>query len=202
VSRAAALVLAAGASRRMGEPKALLRRHGRSLLEQAVATAGASRCEGVFVVVRPGPDPVARAARELPCRVVPCPAAASGMGHSIACGARAVADDAAGYDALVVLLVDQPLVEAGHLDALLGALDADHPRAGSTREDVVGPPAAFARSELEALAALAGDRGARARLAAADTARVRCPAAALDVDTPEDWRRLQASDQAARSSSR
>lgn len=192
--RAAALVLAAGASRRLGRSKALLRLDGRSLLARAVDAAQASRCQAVYVVTRPDDPELERAVSALPCTNVPCPEAERGMGHSIAAGVRAIAADRPAFDALVLLLVDQPRIEARHLDALLDALDERRSRAASAYQDTLGAPAAFDRSCFPALAQLVGDQGAKALLLDGATARLPCPQAALDIDTPADLQRAGGSD--------
>ena len=70
VTRVAAVVLAAGGSRRMGSPKQLLRIDGITLVRRAAETALASRCEGVYVVVGAAAEAVRREVSELRLQVV------------------------------------------------------------------------------------------------------------------------------------
>jgi molybdenum cofactor cytidylyltransferase len=195
----AALVLAAGASRRWdGGPKALFPWEGRSLVDHACATAQAAGCAPVYRVL--GAHRAAIEAEPAPAGVVTVfnPAWADGLGSSIACGIRELEQDpaAAGCAGVALLLCDQPLVTPALLRALWaeyarddrgGIILADH--GDGTR----GPPAFFARAFWSELATLAGDEGAR-RLARAHpdaVATVPATEARWDLDTPADYEALR-----------
>ncbi|WP_221469601.1 nucleotidyltransferase family protein [Cohnella nanjingensis] len=181
----------------MGRPKLSLelapgRRLGgvalRSLLDSRVARP-------VIAVVRPD-DPLDwldGASGEV--RAVPCPEAERGMSHSIRRGLREAMD--ADADAILVALADQPFVHAACLRGLAATAAAD-PALDFVACRYAGydaPPALFRRSMFPALAALEGDKGARALLTD-EAFRGRCVAVteaerALDVDTPEGWVRAR-----------
>jgi molybdenum cofactor cytidylyltransferase len=190
--RVAALVLAAGAARRMrGRDKLLEEVGGRPVLRAVAEAARASRADEVVVVLPPGAEARAAAIAGLDVRSVVAPDWAEGMAASLRAG---LAEVAARADAVVVLLADMPEVGAGEIDRLIAAYD---PEAGREIARAVsdggtpGHPVLFGRRFFEALAGLQGDQGAREvlREAAEFVALVPTPgrAALVDLDTPEDW---------------
>ena len=193
----AGLVLAAGSSRRMGRPKQLLPVEGRPLLEGVVAAANASSLDEVVVVlgesaleIREGVD-LGRA------RVVYNPEHLEGLGSSIRAGLASLDQ---GVDRVMVILGDQPAVDAELFDSLL-RLQADSglPSAAVLFGDLLHPPVVLDRSLFSDLALLQGDVGCRAlirgrpELVAALPARIsrKHP---IDIDTAEDYERLVARD--------
>lgn len=185
-----AVVLAAGAGSRFGGRKLLAPWRGRALVAHAVERA-ASVC-GARTVLVVGSDwqEVGAACAPLPGFFLRNEGWSEGMGGSIALGVGAVRHAA---DAVLLTLADQPLVTAGHLEALAargrsatGAIVATGYAGGA------GPPVIFPAACFDELAALRGDRGARSLLAKA-SARVHvvpCEAAAVDIDHPDDLARL------------
>lgn len=110
----AGLILAAGESRRMGYPKALLRFRRETFLDRLVGLL-AARCSPVIVVLGACAEEIrARAAR--PASFVVNSAYASGMTSSLQCGLRAVPPEANG---VLFTLVDHPAVSAATIDALM-----------------------------------------------------------------------------------
>lgn len=195
-------VLAAGASRRLGRPKQLARWRGRPLVLHAVDIALdlAARREQVMAPVRvitgAHGDAVAMALADRAAMAVANAAWASGMASSL----RSAVDEAVAAQAraLLVLLVDQPLITPADLERLHDAFQtrprqpaaAVHDSAGST----LGAPTLFPAETFTALASMRGDHGAR-RLLREEArrnriTRVPMPSAAFDVDTPQDLRRL------------
>ncbi|WP_431910142.1 nucleotidyltransferase family protein [Micromonospora carbonacea] len=106
----AGLVLAAGAGRRYGRPKALVRHRGSLLVERAVRTLVEAGCGPALVVLGAAADRVRADADLSAARVVGNPRWATGMGSSLRVGLRALAGTEA--VAVVVLLVDMPGVSA------------------------------------------------------------------------------------------
>jgi molybdenum cofactor cytidylyltransferase len=191
-NRIAAIILAAGGSRRLGTPKQLLCIDGESLVRRAARVALASRCRAVFVVLGAHAAAVGAELDGLPLGRVTNRAWREGMGSSIRAGIASVARDRS-FDAALLLLADQPGVTAALIDRLANELDAgDADLVACTYAGTVGAPALFARRYFPALQALRGDRGAKSVLLAHADAVVQVPfpAAALDVDTHADSRRL------------
>ena len=118
----AGLVLAAGEGRRFGGPKQLADLGGRPLVEHALAVMREA-CDRVVVVLGARAEEV-RAGAELGESVV-CPDWEQGIYASLQCGLGALGG---GYDAVVVVLGDQPSVSRERIDAVL-AFDAPIARA-------------------------------------------------------------------------
>jgi len=191
-ARVAGLLLAAGGSERMGSPKQLLQFGGASLVQRAAAALHACRCDACFVVVGAHRHEVVAELGDLLLETIPNPGWEEGIGSSIRCGVQTIS--ARGdFDAILLSLADQPLVSREQLDRLLASFrtgDADI--VASRYAGTVGVPAVFGRAHFAALAALRGNRGAKALLEAAgpDLASVAFEPAATDIDTPQDFERL------------
>jgi molybdenum cofactor cytidylyltransferase len=187
----AAIILAAGLSRRMGRQKLLLELQGTAVVRWAV--------EGVLPHVD---DPIVVTGREdvavrvalagLAVRFVVNPEPEAGQGTSIATGAAALAP---GTAAALVVLGDQPRLPPEVIPTLL----RERERSGKAIVAPVyrgtqGTPVLFAAEVFVELVRLGGDAGARAVVAARPerVARVSIETPMpLDVDTPDDYERLR-----------
>jgi molybdenum cofactor cytidylyltransferase len=184
VSSVAAVVLAAGASSRLGRPKQSVLLGAETLLERAVRVALEAGFRPVFVVVRAESE-VSAPLHEPGCEILVNAQAAEGMASSIRCGVEAARR--LGVRGLVVMACDQVGVRAEHLRALV----AEPERVtGSRYAGKVGVPAYFPASCFGALMELRGDVGARSMLRGAEA--VEDEMLALDVDTEEDVERARA----------
>jgi molybdenum cofactor cytidylyltransferase len=189
----AGVVLAAGASRRMGTPKQLLPLQGRPLLEVVVAAAGASRLDDVVVVLGANAEAIRDAVDWGRARVVVNPEHEQGMSTSIRAGVGAL-DNAVGR--AVVILGDQPDLTAALVDELLDAQRRSGlPAAALSFDGLLHPPVVLHRELWPELLALQGDVGLRHLIRARPELVAAVPATAprhhpVDVDTPEDFARL------------
>ena len=183
--RLAALVLAAGASTRLGQPKQLLEYQGELLVERAVRVAREAGAHAVFVVLGAHYQPIFRVLSNIdpPVRVLLNQGWQQGMGNSIALGAAAADRD--GVDDLLVLTCDQIHVTAEHLRLLVRASRRDHVVA-SVYAEHRGVPALFPEFSFHALQELRGDTGARDLLQKEDVLSVPFPLGDIDIDTPKD----------------
>lgn len=188
-----ALVLAAGGSTRLGQPKQLLTRDGEPLVHRAVRLAidtGASR---TVVVVGAHADAIAAVLAGTPCTLLANPQWQAGLASSLRCAAPHVA--AAGAPVLI-LGCDQPALEAAHLADLVRHACAAASRCAATDYGAgAGLPAVVPAAWFDAMAGVAGDRGFRARLHALGDALARVPAPqglALDIDDAADLARARA----------
>lgn len=185
----AAVLLAAGASTRMGEPKQLIELAGRSLVLRASQVALQSQCSTLFVVVGAQRDAIRSELADLPAVVLVAEDWRQGLSRSIRCGVDAVSRSAdPAFDATLLLLADQPEVTSAHLDALIDVYPTNEAAMVGTRyAGTLGVPAVFGRRHFTALLALDGDRGAKTLLLANPaTGRVPFAQAAFDIDTPGD----------------
>ena len=191
------ILIAAGASERMGEPKQLLRYDGETLLCRAARAALDSRCRPVVVVL--GAHAGALRGEVSGAQVVVNQEWAEGMSSSIRCGLRALEAVTAGSAAAAVLMLcDQPFVTSGVINRLLETYETKRPllvaseyEAGGERTS--GVPALFSRSLFSELMELRGAQGAKRVIQrhAPEALTVAAPEAAFDVDTPEDYRILK-----------
>lgn len=194
------LVLAAGASRRLGRPKQFVRIAGTALITRAIATALALRPGWLGVVTGAQASRIAAQLKGLPVHLVRARDWRAGMGASLRAGVRRVPRQAS---RILVMTVDQWAIGPRDLARLLRT-PARH-AAGAGYRDIIGVPAVFPAGLRPLLLRLGGDAGARALLAAPGVTRVPMPDAALDLDRPGDrprslraarpeapWRRLTA----------
>jgi CTP:molybdopterin cytidylyltransferase MocA len=185
----AGLVLAAGAGRRFGGPKALAEFDGRSLLDRAVATLHAGGCRQVLAVLGAGAEQALAAATEAFTPVMNR-RWGQGLSTSLKAGLAAVPQR---YDGVVVTLVDQPRIVPEAVRRVIGAAEEGAAIAVAVYAGRLGHPMYFAREHLDAIAAGAvGDRGARDFLAANPhlVREVACPGDPLDIDTQADLEAL------------
>ncbi len=191
------ILLAAGASTRLGQPKQLLQLTafgGETLLDHAVAVARASGAAPIFVVLGAHAEKIILECELLDCILVRNEEWAEGMASSLRAGIAAVLENAPAASGAMVLVCDQPGLSVEHLGNLLDAHQADTDRIAASRyAGRTGVPVIFPRRLFPALLALQGDHGARALLQQAGTTvhAIDFPGGELDLDSPEDLQRLQ-----------
>ena len=184
-----AIVLAAGASTRMGRQKLLLpMADGRPLVRVAVEQVLAASIDDTVVVLGREAEAVARTLVGLPVRTVVNPRYAEGQSTSVRAGIDALP---AGTEAAVIALGDQPLPDPGVIRRLVAAFRTTRqPIVVPVYRDGRGNPVLFAATLFAELRAVTGDRGGR-EVIAQDPGRVAEVAldAAMpaDIDTPEDY---------------
>lgn len=185
------VVLAAGASRRLGQAKQDLRIDGASLLRRVVASGLASAPSEAVVVLGAAAELAAPHLVGLPLRQLSCADWSRGMGASLRCGLQALSSDCAGA---LVLLCDQPALAADHLRALVAAWRPRPERAVASRyAGVLGVPALLPRAAFAEIDARI-DRGARDWLRRPDreVLAIDAPELARDLDHPADLTQLSA----------
>ena len=190
-SSCALILLAAGASTRMGRPKQLLLINGKPLLRHVVDAALAEPMSPIIVVLGANAAEIAPCLGGLPVHIIVNEDWAEGMSSSIRRGLEALAQSAPSADRVIFALADQPDLPRGHLAQLIETQRSTGKSIiASECAGVRGPPVLFTASYFPALLALHGDAGARALLQshAADVAPVPL-ASARDLDTPSDYRR-------------
>lgn len=186
--RAAGLVLAAGAGRRFGRPKATaVGRDGTSWLRRAVTSLAG--CDPVVVVLGAGAEEAAGLLEGLAgVEHVVAPGWAEGMGASLHAGLDAVADQVgADVEVLAITLVDLPDVGAAVTARLLGTDGVGMDTLlRATYDGRPGHPVLVGRNHWRSLAtSVSGDRGGAAYLEEQQALAVECGdlASGVDVDT-------------------
>lgn len=191
-ARVSGVVLAAGASRRLGRPKQLLELDGEPLLRHTVRNALGSSLDEVILVLAGQADEIAAAVGAFGQRSVVNARFAEGQSTSLIAGLADVSPEA---DAALVLLGDQPLVSPSAIDRLIDAFRTERSAVvQATYGGDPGNPVLFDRSLFGELAAVTGDEGARSvvrrhrdevvLVEVGDIADV------IDVDTEADYARL------------
>lgn len=188
----AAVILAAGGSSRLGQPKQLLRYRGRPLIVRAVRLAGRVAGAGVIVVLGDQRQRLRSLLRRRDrvrdhetLSIVDNPRWADGLASSLRAGIGATPTSA---KAALILVVDQARLDAADLNRLAGRWRRRPSRPAAAHYlDRAGVPAVIPRRWFRDLAALSGDVGARELLRRLDdVSLVPMPNAAFDVDTPAD----------------
>lgn len=183
------VILAAGGSRRLGLPKALLTCGGTSLMRRAAMLALATAPARCVVVLGEQAPWLRVELQGLRVDTVDCLDWDAGLSASLRTGFEALGDSA---PRVLVLGVDQPALDQAHLAALLAAAPEDE-AATSRYGGVLGMPVVVPATWRDDVLALRGDTGLRAVLSARAGAvvAVDAPALARDLDTPGDlafWR--------------
>lgn len=191
--RCAAVVLAAGASRRLGRPKQLLRIDGESLLHRTARLAIEAGCSPVYVVLGFEAAQMRAELVDLPVETVFNPAWQQGMGSSLQAGMLTLQKSDPTPQAVLLLVCDQPRVTAEHLRMLLerhisAMANGKIAITASCYAQRNGVPAVFSGSVFSELSAASGDRGARDLIRAhrAEVEGIPWPGGELDLDRPED----------------
>ena len=185
----AALIPAAGKSRRMGFAKLLLEVRGKSMLANAVEVA-ASTSELVLVVVGAYADAYAPVAEAAGAEVILNPEWKEGMASSLRAGIVALPVE---VEAALIVLPDQLFVDAAHLATLAQVFrEQESPLALSRYSGILGAPAVVGRELFPQLLELTGESGAKALLGRVSSVAEVALKKPFDVDTVEQAQRLLA----------
>ncbi len=186
----AGILLAAGAAKRMGQPKLLLPWHGEPLVRLVARRALLAGLNPVVVVTGAYPEAIETALAGLPVRFCHNSAWESGQSSSVRAGLDCLSEETGGA---LFLLGDQPFISTALIDALLSAHALSRteilaPYVGKRRAN----PVLFDRCVFTDLRQLHGDTGGRSLFARYPPAVLPWPdeKILLDVDTPQDYQNL------------
>ena len=189
------VILAAGASTRMGTPKQLLSYGGRSFLHHTVEVAIASGCQPIVVVLGAYAEQIKPEISQLIVQVVETQEWVEGMSASIRTGIKALNVTKPDLDAVVILLCDQPFISSHMHNQLVTAYySTGKPIIASEYAGTLGVPALFGKSFFSELTTLKGGEGAKQVIKkhVHQVFGIPFPAGAIDIDTPKDYHFLQA----------
>ncbi|HTU60468.1 MAG TPA: nucleotidyltransferase family protein [Polyangiales bacterium] len=182
-------ILAAGASRRLGQPKQLVEIAGQPLVRRVTQLARKGGCEHIGVVIGCQGAEVAAALSGASCELLENTDWAEGIAASVRVAARWAEDR--GFAALMLLVCDQLNLSAAHLAQLWTMWRAAPETAvASAYAGTLGVPAIFPRVDYAALLQLRGDQGAARLLRARPAKQIAWPEGEAELDTPEDLAKL------------
>lgn len=187
------LLLAAGGSSRLGQPKQLLRFQGKTLLRRSAETLVATSCSPVVVVLGASIDVSLRELDGLELSIFENLDWQTGMSSSIRSGLASLLDLEPELDAVVITLCDQPLVTSEHLDSLItGFVCHGFPIFAARYGETTGVPALFASRLFGDLLGLEGDKGARQIIRDRPNVvqTVDMAEAGIDIDSVGDYENL------------
>ena len=190
MTKLAMVLLAAGGSTRIGQPKQLLEFQGKKLIQIVTERLLACRCLPTVVVLGAHATEIAPSLAGYELSVIQNLNWQSGMASSIRCGVEFLEMAFPEVTHVLFALVDQPYIEAEHYYALVEANEAFPDKIVAARYGgTVGAPMVFPRRYFPALARLQGDQGARAlvrRMESSAIVQVELPMAAVDWDFQSD----------------
>jgi molybdenum cofactor cytidylyltransferase len=190
----AMIILAAGASTRMGTPKQLLPYQGCSLLCHTIETAMASVCKPVVVVLGANAQQIAAEVNQYSVMVVENPDWYLGMGSSIRRGILEIANCSESIDAVVITVCDQPFLDSEIINHLVTAYHATGKLIIACEyADTLGVPVLFDRKFFSELANLGETMGAKKLIKkySEEVFGIPFPLGVIDIDTPEDYQQLR-----------
>jgi molybdenum cofactor cytidylyltransferase len=189
------VILAAGSSSRMGQSKQLMRIGDEAMLRLAIKKAQASKADNCVVVLGSNEDAHLDAIIDLNALVVVNPHWERGMGSSLKAGLKFLITHEK-PDAILVMLSDQPAVTTVHLNNIIDAYHSSLKRiVAAEYGDSPGVPALIDSSLFRDLIDLEDSSGAKSVLMKHknNLQLIPMPEAAIDIDTPDDYRRYHAS---------
>ena len=197
INNCAAILLAAGASTRLGFPKQLLIHRGKSFLQNIISAAADASLHPVIVVVGANASRIKKELTEQDVHIINNNEWQEGLASSIRCGIQELGKINPASDAAIIMVCDQPYISAALLNNLLTAQkEIGKPIVASSYSGVAGTPALFHKSFFPELLLLKGDKGAGKllQLQSALVATVPFPEGAIDIDTIEDLKKLRQED--------
>ena len=200
-----AVILAAGASTRMGVPKQLLQFGGETMLRRAASFAIEAGCRPVVVVTGANAAASRKALRALDVREAENQQWESGISSSVRVGIEAVVTASPRTAAVVLMLCDQPFVTREIIARLVAAhLETGRSIVASRYGGSYGVPALFGKDHFAELKTLKGAAGAK-QVIQKHLPKVHLlpfPEGEIDIDTPDDLARLQSTDDSDASNAR
>ncbi|MGV3505249.1 MAG: nucleotidyltransferase family protein [Adhaeribacter sp.] len=188
------VILAAGGSSRLGQAKQLLPYKGESLIRHAVHAAIDAACKPIIVVTGASAKEVIEEIKDCPVELTDNPLWEEGMASSIKAGVQQAKTLAPDLDGLILMVCDQPYVNAHLLRKLKKTWQSTGKGlAACTYAGTAGTPAIISKDYFDDLLNLQGQQGAKKILLAYKDflALVPFPMGQVDIDTPDDLKKLE-----------
>lgn len=190
--RIAQLILAAGGSKRMGLPKQLLSFNKTTLIEHAISESLKTTVVHVYVVLGANYDLIQKQIASYPVTILRNSNWELGMGSSIGFGMEYIQKEK-GYDAVLISLIDQPLLDSVHFNNLIHKFSISESNIVATNLGKrVGVPAIFDEKCFNKLSELNADYGARYFIERNINIvkMIEAEERGKDIDTPEQYQNL------------
>ena len=185
-----AIILAAGSSSRMGKPKQFLKIDNETLIQKVANSAMDAGAGETIIVAGLDHDLIKTELHRSTIQVVVNPHSELGMGSSLKFGVEFVKENFSDYDAAVIMVCDQPLLTASHLEKIISVQkETQLPIVASSYSGRNGVPVLFHRSMFDKLLMIKDQQGAKNIIEQNPTLvkSVDFPEGAIDLDTPEDY---------------
>lgn len=189
----AIMILAAGESSRMGEPKQLLPWKDGTLLSNAIKTAKASLANDVFVILGANSKEIRATILEDNIVVLDNPNWKNGLGSSISRGIKYLIESSTSYKGVLIMLCDQPFITSAYLNQTIESFNESEEQIIATDYgNQPGVPAIFHTTYFQELIKLNDDYGAKNILEhyCEDLILIDPKGNELDLDTQEDYKTL------------
>jgi len=158
----AVIILAAGTSSRMGQPKQLLSYRGETLISYVIKCAIASSANLVITILGANGDRIEDNIGSFPITILKNNVWNEGISSSIRCGISYVEKYFSEIEAVIFLTCDQPFISTNLIDKIIDCYDADsQPIIASQYATTIGIPVLFPRILFPEIIQLKGDRGAK-----------------------------------------
>lgn len=187
------IILAAGASSRLGSPKQLLSYSGVTLLQHAVEAAQSSNAAKVLVVLGAHADVINDELKKVTVNTVINVEWKEGMASTIRCGLQTLVEMNPQLEAVIFMVADQPFVTTELLNNLLDLHRKEqHSIVANKYGSTFGTPVLFTKRFFPELMELTGDVGAKSlvRKHINEAVFVSFPEGSIDIDTMEDYKKL------------
>ena len=188
------VILAGGASTRLGEPKQLLEYEHKNLLQRTIDAAVSSTVSTVVIVLGANADQISREIDRSGINVIINTEWEEGMASSVRNGLNELLFISPSIDAVILVVCDQPYISSEIINALINKQKETNKRIVTCNYgDTFGPPALFHKSLFHELMSLKGDVGARKIIQhhSDNVATVSFTKGNIDIDTKEDYNALK-----------
>ncbi len=191
MSKTGIIILAAGNSSRMGEPKQLMKFKNKTFLQHIVEESKEANLNPVICVTGYQSDQISKAIAGMNVTIIYNEQWSEGMGTGIAAGIKEVLPS--DIDSVILTVSDQPYVSSGLFAKMLTMKDQSGKRiVASSYAGTVGTPVLFDREYFNQLKSLDGNQGAKniVNMNMSDVCTVKFEKGSIDIDTKEDYEKL------------
>ena len=187
------IILAAGEASRFGDVKQLAHYNGKLLLQHIADEALAAKLHPVIVVTGANAERVAASVMQQALEIIYNEHWQGGMASSIAAGVSSVLSSHSNLQRIIIAVCDQPFVSSALFSQLIEKSREGKPIVACAYAETWGTPVLFTQPYFEKLLYLKGEEGAKKllKLHRDEVATVDFPQGNIDIDTQEDYHRLQ-----------